>query len=64
MRVVLTYTLPCIKEIASRKLLCNTGSSVQCSVMSYRGGKEAKREGRDIYSYRNQHNIVKQLSSN
>ena len=25
-RVTLTYTLPCVKQIASRKLLCSTGS--------------------------------------
>ena len=28
------YTLPYIKEIASRKLLCNTVGSAWCSVMT------------------------------
>ena len=41
-RVALTYihiyTLPCVKQIASGKLLCNTGSSAQCSVMTQKGG--------------------------
>ena len=26
------YTLPCVKQIASGKLLCNIGSSAWCSV--------------------------------
>ena len=40
-------TLACAK-IASGKLLCNTGSSAQCSVMTYMGGiggVRSKREG-------------------
>ena len=28
------HTLPCVKQIASWKLLCSTGSSAQCSVMT------------------------------
>ena len=27
-----TYTLPCVKQIASGRLLCNWGSSTQCYV--------------------------------
>ena len=27
------YTIPCVKEIATGKLLYNTGTSTQCSVM-------------------------------
>ena len=42
------YTLPCVKQIASRKVLYSTGSSVQCSVMTWRGrmgvGRSLKRE--------------------
>ena len=33
-----TYTLPCVKQIASGNLLCNTGSSARCSEMTWRGG--------------------------
>ena len=32
------YTLPCVKQIASGKLLYGTRSSARCSVMTYRGG--------------------------
>ena len=32
------YTLPYVKWIASRNLLCDTGSSTQCSVTMLRGG--------------------------
>ena len=64
----------CFKEVAvsSGKLLYNTGSSAWCSVMTWRGGRESE-EGEDIcipvaeftllYG-RDQHNTVKQLSSN
>ena len=31
-RGALTYTLLCVKQIAGGKLLCNTGSSAQCSM--------------------------------
>ena len=31
------YTLPCVKQIAGRKLLYITGSSAQCSVDQERG---------------------------
>ena len=31
------YTLPCVKQIARENLLQSTGSSAQCSVMTYRG---------------------------
>ena len=50
------YTLPCVKQIASGKLLYSTGSSAQCSVMTQRGGegdgggREAQ-EGGDICIY-------------
>jgi len=64
----------CLKEVAvsSGKLLYSTGSSAWRSVMTWRGGREVE-EGEDmcipmaeftlLYG-RNQHNIVKQLSSN
>ena len=29
------YTLPCVKQIASGKLLCSTRSSAWCSVMTH-----------------------------
>ena len=32
------YTLPYVKQIARGKLLCNTGSSAQCSVTTQMGG--------------------------
>ena len=32
------YTLPCVKEMASGKLLYSMGSSAQCSVTTYRVG--------------------------
>ena len=35
------YTLLCMKQIASGKLLYVTGSSARCSVMAWRGGREA-----------------------
>ena len=38
------YTLPCLKYIASRKLLYSTGSSAWCSVMTWRGGMEDGRK--------------------
>ena len=31
--------------MASGKLLCNTGGSAPCSVMTWRGGREAREEG-------------------
>ena len=47
------YTLSCIKQIASGKWLYSTGSSVQCSVGTWRDGMgvggRLKREG--IYVY-------------
>ena len=43
------YTLPCVKEIASGKLLCSTGNSVWWSVM--RGREGFKREGISISIY-------------
>ena len=43
------YTSPCVKQRPSGKLLYNTGSSPQCSVMTQRGGmgsgKEVEEEG-------------------
>ena len=46
------YTLPCVKQIASWKLLYSTGSSALCSVMT-RGvqGREVQ-EGGVICKYR------------
>ena len=72
------YILKCVKQIGGEKLLYNTGSSAWSSLMMYRGeiggvGRHSKRRG-DIYTYthdwfaflygRNQHNTVKQYSSN
>ena len=46
------YTLPSIKQTASGKLLHNTGSSTQCSVMmrgaGWGGGWQEVQEGEDI----------------
>ena len=39
------YTLPCAKQITSRKVLYSTRSSAQCSVMTYREGMEYWGEG-------------------
>ena len=48
------YTLSCVQEITSGKLLFNIGSPAWCSVMTQRGemgeGK-LKREGMYIYTY-------------
>ena len=45
--------LPCVKQIASGKLLYSTGSSVWCSVMTERGGMVGRdvQEGGDICIY-------------
>ena len=47
------YTLPCVKLIASGKLLHSTGRSARCSVMTrwvgWGVGERSKREG--IYVY-------------
>ena len=47
--VALTYTLPCIKSIASEKLLYDTGSPATCAVTTSRaemvGGKETREGG-------------------
>ena len=50
------YTLPRVKQLASGKLLYNTGSPAWCSVMTQRDGVQGredrlKREGRYIYIY-------------
>ena len=71
------YTPPCAQQIADKKLLSNTGSPAWCSVMTWRGGmvgREGDSKGHSIYICNygwftllygiNQHNIVKQLSSN
>ena len=69
-----TYTLPYVKQIASRSLMCDAGSSDWCPGTTYSGGMgwEGGSRGRrrmDAYGWfmlmygRNQHNIVKQLSS-
>ena len=73
-RVAWKHTLPYVKQLASGNLLCDKGSSTWCSVKTERGGlgweigerfKREKIHGRFILTYgRNQHNIVKQLSSN
>ena len=39
------YTLPCVKQIASGKLLYSTGSSAQCSGMTQKGGREVQNGG-------------------
>ena len=39
------YTPPCVKQIASGKLLCHTGSSAWCSVMTQRGGMGVQEGG-------------------
>ena len=41
-----TYTLPCIKQVASGNLLCDTGSSTQCSVITQKGGMGWEMRGR------------------
>ena len=33
-----TYALPCVKQIASGKMLCYMGSSALCSVVTKMGG--------------------------
>ena len=38
-------TLPCVKHTARGKLLCGTGSSAWCSVMTSRDGKESQEGG-------------------
>ena len=68
------HTLPYVKQIASGNLMCDKGSSTWCSVKTERGGmgweiggrfKREKIHGRFMLTYgRNQHDIVKQLSSN
>ena len=40
------HTLPCIKQIASEKLLYSTESSAQCSEMTWRGKMGAGVGGR------------------
>lgn len=65
-RVALTYPLPCVKQIASRKLFCSTGSSTLCSVMAWHAEGREAHEGGDISIHitftllynRNWHNIV------
>ena len=70
------YTLPCVKQIASGKLLYSTGSSVlsASSVLwdDPEGWEGGSKQRRYMYTYnwftllysRNQHNIIKQLYSN
>ena len=41
------YTLLCVRQISSGKLLYSTGSSALCSVMNYRGRREVYKR-RDI----------------
>ena len=38
------YTLPCVKQIASGKLLYNTRSSACCSVLTQKGGSDIDRQ--------------------
>ena len=40
----------CIKQVASGKLLYSTGSSAQCSVVTWRGGRGKVPE--EIYVYK------------
>ena len=69
------YTLPSVKRIASGNLLCDAGSlnPVLCdNLQGWDGVEESSRERGCMYTCgwfmlmygRNQHNIVKQLSSN
>ena len=46
------YTLPCVKQIVSKKMLQNTGSPAWNSVMTQRdsmGNRREAREGSDTY---------------
>ena len=43
------YTLPCVKQIASGKLLYHTGSSAWCSVTIERGGIGWRGGGREVW---------------
>ena len=70
-RAALTYALPCVKQLASGKLLCSTGGSAQGSVMTKRGGMRQCEEGSRGRRYTHTYgwlagftaeiNIVKQL---
>ena len=40
------YTLPCVKQAASRKLLYSRGSSAWCPAMTWRGGMVG--DGREV----------------
>ena len=42
------YTPPCVKWMASGKLLYSAGSSAQCSVMAWRGGMGGAVVGRRL----------------
>ena len=67
------YTIPCVKQIASGKLLYSPGSSALCDDLEGWGGGVGERYERGdiciqvadslLYS-RNEHNIVKQSYSN
>ena len=48
--VAISFSLPCIKEIASGKLLYSMGSSAQCSVMTERVGGRLSEKGH-MYTY-------------
>ena len=69
--------LPCVRHIACGDSLCDEGAQTQCSGTVWRGGigweVEGSLQGREAYVClrwfllvygRNQHSIVKQLSSN
>ena len=43
------YTFPCVKQIASGKLLYHTGSSAWCSVTIERGGIGWREGGREVW---------------
>ena len=44
------YTLPYVKQMASGKLLYDTGSSTSCSLIIWKGGMEVGwREGMYVY---------------
>ena len=51
--IINIHTLPCIKKIASGKLLYSTGSSAWCSMITYMGGMGSGREVQEegIYVY-------------
>ena len=45
------YTLPCVKQIASGKLLYSTGNSARCSAVTLRGWEGGPRGRGHMYTY-------------